>query len=269
VTRLATTPFDQQARDYDARFSNRLAARWLRDMTRRRIEPLAGAGDVVVEIGCGTGLDAAWLAGRGCHVVATDASDSMLGVACARPLPAEVAARIRWSHLDAARPGNLAELVGTGRRVKLVLSNFGALNCVRDLAPLFDALRPVLDVDGRVAFVLMGRFCLWESVYFAAHRRWAAMRRRWNGSSRYGDATAAIDVWYHSPADVLRAAPGFTKDALYGIGALLPPTEAFAFCERWPRLFGHLAAADDRLARWLHGLSDHYLLVLRPAGATA
>lgn len=269
MARSATTPFDRQARDYDSRFSDRLAARWLRDMTRRRIEPLAGAGDIVVEIGCGTGLDAAWLAGRGCRVVATDASASMLGVARARPLPAEVTARIRWSQLDAARPGNLEELVGTGRRVKLVLSNFGALNCVRDLAPLFDALRPVLDGDSRVALVLMGRFCLWESARFAAHGRWAAMRRRWKGSSRYGDATDAIDVWYHSPADVLRSAPGFRKDGLYGIGALLPPTEASAVCERWPRLFGHLAAADDRLARWLHGLSDHYLLVLRPAAVTA
>lgn len=261
----ATTPFDWLARDYDAKFSNRLPARWLRDMTRRRIGPLAGAGDTVLEIGCGTGLDAAWLAGRGCRVLATDASQAMLGIARARPLPAEVAARIRWSQLDAARPGNLAELLGPDQRAKLVLSNFGALNCVRDLAPLFGALRPVLAPDARIAFVLMGRFCLWESVYFAAHGRWRQMRRRWRGVSRYGDAAGSIDVWYHSPDDVLKSAAGFEKEGLYGIGAMLPPSEAFAVCERWPRLFSHLAAADDRLGRWLHRLSDHYLLILKPA----
>ncbi len=264
VPQSATTPFDWQARDYDAKFANRLPARWLRDMTHRHVEPLITAGDTVVEIGCGTGLDALWLATRGCRVVATDASDAMLATARSRQMPAEVAARISWSRLDAAQPGNLSDLLGANQRAKLVLSNFGALNCVRDLAPLFDALRPILDRDAHVAVVLMGRFCLSESVYFAARGRWTQMRRRWNGVSQYGDATSSIDVWYHSPAEVLEAATGFERAGLYGIGALIPTSEAFAVCERWPRLFGHLAAADDRLGRWLHFISDHYLLILKP-----
>ncbi len=265
MPQAVTTPFDWQARDYDAKFSNRLPAQWLRAMIRSRIEPLAGAGDTVLEIGCGTGLDAAWLAERGCHVLATDASQAMLGVARARALPDEVAARIRWSHFDAASPGKLAEVTGTAPLPRLVFSNFAALNCVRDLAPLFAALRPVLGPDARVAFVLMGRFCLWESAYFASHGRWRQMRRRWSGVSRYGAAGHAIDVWYHSPDDVIRAASGYEKEGLYGIGALLPSSEAFAVCERWPRVFSRLAAADDRWGQWLHRLSDHYLLILKPA----
>jgi SAM-dependent methyltransferase len=262
MTRAAVTPFDRHAHEYDAKFSNRLPARWLRDMTRRRIEPLIHAGDTVLEIGCGTGVDALWLAGRGCRVVATDASDAMLAIARGKPVLAEVAARMSWARLDAAQPGELADLLGTGHRANLVLSNFGALNCVRDLAPLFGALRPLLDPGAHVAVTLMGRFCLWESAYFGARGRWTQMRRRWSGASRYDDTECSIDVWYHSPADVLRMAPGFERVGLYGIGALIPPSEAFALCERWPRLFRVLARADDRLGRWLHFLSDHYLLVL-------
>lgn len=264
MERSATTPFDLGAASYDAAFSDRLAARWLRDMVRRRIAPLAGAGDTVLEIGCGTGVDAWWLAGRGCRVIATDASAAMLGIARAKPAAAEVAARIRWEAFDAARPGLADELEVAAHPLRLVLSNFGALNCVRDLAPLLAWLRPRLGADAHVAITLMGRFCLWESAWFAARGRWAQMRRRWSGASRFGGGDSAIDVWYHSPRAVLRMAPGFERAGLYGIGALLPTSEGYGLCERWPRLFGALARADDRLAPLLHAVADHYLLILRP-----
>lgn len=256
------TPFDRLAPEYDRRFSDRLPSRWLREATRRHVAPLVRAGDNVVEIGCGTGVDALWLASRGCSVLATDASAAMLAVAREKTAPAALSARIRWERLDAARPDELADLLGPGIRANFVLSNFGALNCVRDLAPLFASLRPLLDRNGHIAVTLMGRFCLWESMFFAARGRWAKMRRRWNGVSSFGDSACTMDVWYHSPKDVLRMAPGFERVGLYGIGALIPPSEGFGLCERWPRLFGLLARADDRLGRSLHFLSDHYLLIL-------
>ncbi len=256
------TPFDLLAPEYDRQFSDRLPSRWLREMTMRRIEPLIRPGDTVLEIGCGTGIDALWLAGRGCQVLATDASETMLAVAREKPAQGAVAARIRWARLDAARPGDLAGLMGSDVHPNFVLSNFGALNCVRDLEPLFAALNPLLAPGAHVAVTLMGRFCLWESALFAVRGRWAKMSRRWNGVSHYGDSTCTMDVWYHTPAAMLRMAPGFEQVGLYGIGALIPPSEAFGLCERWPRLFGSLARADYRFGPWLHFLSDHYLLIL-------
>lgn len=60
---------------YEARFpdTGRLAARWAEDCLRRH-----GAGNRVLDIGCGTGRDAAHLHAAGRTVVAADLSDAML-----------------------------------------------------------------------------------------------------------------------------------------------------------------------------------------------
>ncbi|MEW2433103.1 class I SAM-dependent methyltransferase [Streptomyces caniferus] len=60
---------------YEARFpdADRLAGRWAEDCLRRH-----GAGNRVLDLGCGTGRDAAHLHAAGRTVVAADLSDAML-----------------------------------------------------------------------------------------------------------------------------------------------------------------------------------------------
>lgn len=61
---------------YEARFPDpgRLAARWAEETLRRH-----GAGPRVLDLGCGTGRDAAHLHAAGRRVVAADLSEAMLG----------------------------------------------------------------------------------------------------------------------------------------------------------------------------------------------
>ena len=51
--------------------------------------------------------------------------------------------------------------------VFLVFSNFGALNCIADLRPMFGYALDRLEPGGYLAVTLMGRFCAWETVGFA------------------------------------------------------------------------------------------------------
>jgi SAM-dependent methyltransferase len=55
-----------------------------------------------LDVGCGEGADALWLAGRGWQVTAVDFSTTALdrGAAHAQALGPEVAARIEWRHAD-------------------------------------------------------------------------------------------------------------------------------------------------------------------------
>ncbi|MGW9433586.1 class I SAM-dependent methyltransferase, partial [Streptomyces decoyicus] len=63
---------------YEARFpdTDRLAGRWAEDCLRRH-----GAGARVLDIGCGTGRDAAYLHAAGRTVIAADLSEAMLAYA--------------------------------------------------------------------------------------------------------------------------------------------------------------------------------------------
>ena len=78
------TAFDLLAPSYDEDFTRSPIARWLRDQTHARLDALFHAGDTVLELGCGTGEDALYLARRGVRVLATDASEEMLAAARAK-----------------------------------------------------------------------------------------------------------------------------------------------------------------------------------------
>ena len=78
-----------------------------------------------------------------------------------------------------------ADLLGwepQGRRWPVVLSNFGALNCIAPEARTAERLANLVEPGGYLAAVVMGPFCLWETAYFALHadarafRRWRALR---------------------------------------------------------------------------------------------
>jgi SAM-dependent methyltransferase len=79
-----TQSFDSLAATYDDDFTESEIARWLRARVHERLTLHFGAGDQVLELGCGTGEDALYLARRGVQVLATDASLAMLDVARAK-----------------------------------------------------------------------------------------------------------------------------------------------------------------------------------------
>ena len=76
-----TAPFDAIADEYDAVFTHSLIGRAQRESVWREIDRLFRPGQRVLEINCGTGVDALHLAARGVQVVACDASAGMVAVA--------------------------------------------------------------------------------------------------------------------------------------------------------------------------------------------
>ncbi|WP_315817338.1 methyltransferase domain-containing protein [Paraflavitalea speifideaquila] len=102
--------FDVLAADYDTSFSHSLTGHAQRMVSRAWLQSfLAGKGTLrILEINCGTGEDALWLASLGHTVIATDQSERMIGEArekqllawlvaipCLLPVPLKTWA-IRW-----------------------------------------------------------------------------------------------------------------------------------------------------------------------------
>lgn len=256
-----STVFDRLAADYDTAFSKRLPAVWLRQQVRERIKPHLPQRAHVLDVGCGTGDDAAWLAGEGYTVVASDVSGDMLAQARLRmrSLPAATRERIAITRCDATG----AEL--PDGPFDAVWSNFGALNCVAELGPFLDAAAARLRPNGVVALVVMGRFCLWETLGFALRGELRRAGRRWSGHATFAVDGIEQDVWYHAPSGIRRSASQLEVVHLAGIGVFVPSTEFFAVCEQRPKLLQRLGALDERLAgRWpFNRLGDHFLIVLQ------
>lgn len=257
----AATAFDNLAADYDATFTERLPARWLRQRVRETACNYLVCNGHILELGCGTGEDAIWLAENGHTVIATDISSNMLEQTREKVQKAPLAIRERIS--IARHDAGSSEL--PAGRYDAIWSNFGALNCVADLRPLLGNAADRMHDNGILALVIMGRFCLWETLGFGLRGDFDRARRRWRGRSGFSTNGAGMDVWYHGAQAVRDAAYGLEMVDLRGIGVFVPPSEFFSICERRPRLLRVLA----RLDRWLGGiwpfnrLGDHYLIVLR------
>jgi SAM-dependent methyltransferase len=222
--------FERLAPRYDELWTNSAIGRAQRNAVWRVVDPLFRAGECVLDIGCGTGEDAAHLMARGVRVRAIDASPAMVAQASARGVDARM-----------MRAEDLGQLGGV---FDGALSNFGALNCVGDLAPVARALGALVRPRGNVTICTIGRFCAWETLY----PRKAF--RRWPGRSG--------DIFYPTVRQ-LRAifAPEFELRRWHGIGMLVPPSYV-----RLPARVVNGLARIDRLP-FLRSCADHRLLVFR------
>src|ERR1700734_3972137 len=81
---IAQAPFDVLAEGYDRDFTFSRIGQAQRTAVWTELSRTFRSGDRVLEIGCGTGVDACFLAERGMKVVACDSSPAMIQVAARR-----------------------------------------------------------------------------------------------------------------------------------------------------------------------------------------
>src|SRR3954468_3737823 len=92
--------FDSIAADYDRLWSDTDSGLWQRKAVWDAIQPIFGRGDRVLDVGCGTGVDAAYLMACGVSVVAVDASAEMVQVARSKGVPAQHLTAEQLDELD-------------------------------------------------------------------------------------------------------------------------------------------------------------------------
>ena len=257
----AARAFDRLAPRYDAACAGSLFVQ----MRTRVHATLAGAfapGGRVLEIGCGSGADTAFLAARQVHVVAADPAPGM--IACARErldrLTARGSVRFLRCGLDEIDAHLAPPAAFDG-----IFSDFGALNCV----PRLDALGPLaarrLRPGGRVIVCLMSPTCAMEIGWFLLRGEPGRAFRRLGRTPVMVDVEGlGVPTYYHRVRDVEAAlGRGFALWRVTGLSVWVPPPYLEA---RWsaltPPARRALAAIDMTLSpHWpFNRLGDHVLL---------
>lgn len=220
----------------------------------------------VLELNCGTGEDAIWLAQQGCMVLATDIAPEMVKVAAAKGAQSAVNSQLSYQALDA----NQLNTLTTNDTYDLIFSNFGGLNCLspEQLPKFVQESTRLLRPDGYLVAVIMSSFCWWESLYFTLKlNSKQAWRRQSKGPVAAPlDDNTTINTWYYSPK-IFRtfARPDLEHQQTVPIGFWLPPSYLDPFFVNkggFLRMLDGLEARTSRFAPLAAG-ADHYLMVLR------
>lgn len=257
-------PFDAVAVGYDETFTLSKIGQAQRAAVWRELENAFSTGDRTLEIGCGTGVDACFLAKRGVRVVACDPSSHMIDVATRRIQQNSLQELVKPIQLGAE---NLASL-WSSEKFDGALSNFGALNCVGDLRKLAIDLASLLKPGAVAVLCWMGPYCLWEMVWYTAQgNRDKAFRRLAHAGVL---ARIANDAFVHVRYPSLRLlgrafAPEFRVISVRGIGIAVPPSYLEPWAQRHPRLLQMCEQSDSWLGSCpgLRSLGDHVLVRLQ------
>lgn len=259
--------FDVLAADYDTAFGQSLTGQAQRLVSRSWLQSfLQGKGKLrILEINCGTGDDALWLASLGHTVIATDQSPRMIQEAREK-----VPAGIPGAN-PVFRVCSFEALYSTfhDQQFDLVFSNFAGLNCLspQQLARLSQALQQLLTDDGYIAAVIFGKYCWWETCYYLLKGDRRNAFRRWTHQPVLARLTATVSqpVFYYSVRRFVQGLPSFSLLAKKPVGLFIPPSYMEHNMRRNKRVFDFLVKLE-RLVQpgaLCSALADHTYLLLK------
>lgn len=248
--------FDTLASTYDVDFTETAIGRHLRARVQQRLLALFQPGQHILELGCGTGEDARYLAEHGRRVTATDSSPIMRQMAQSKTahLPSVDVAALDLAHL----PGEQSSFAN--QTYDGAFANFGVLNCLHDWRPLAEWLKGRLPVGAAFTCAVMPPGCIWELIWHAAHGNLRTATRRWR-TAYFEVGGHHQEINYPSPRRLRHVfAPYFRMQHLEPLGLFLPPSDIYGVIERRPGLLQRLTRLDDTLGRGsaLANLGDHY-----------
>jgi ubiquinone/menaquinone biosynthesis C-methylase UbiE len=235
-----------------------------RAVTHRFLEDLIRdkKPQTVLELNCGTGEDALWLAKKGLLVTATDLSAEMIKVTTEK-LRGQGARLVQTSiqNLPKALPHE---------KYDLIWSNFGGYNCLnaQEIKASGAALQKLLKPGGYFVAVVMGRFCAWETLYFLAKFKLGKAFRRW----KWGPIKARLadghfqDTYYYSAGRFERLLKDhLSAERWLAVGAYLPPSYLDPFFTKRPELLAKMERWETNAytQRFPARFSDHFLVAFR------
>ena len=218
-TRLSVTvAYDAIAADYDAQVSG---DGWMRRALHAHYARVFRAGDRVLDVGCGTGIDAIALARLGVRVLGVDGSAGMI---------ARLNAKVADEHLTEmvdAHVLRIQELSTLGDEpFDGLISAFASLNSLPDLSGFASHAANLSRPGGRMILHMLNRFSLWEWLGYVARGDWAAARGVGTPRTRafvIGGEAVQHSVYYADEAYRQFFSEKFAMKARYGLGALRPP----------------------------------------------
>jgi ubiquinone/menaquinone biosynthesis C-methylase UbiE len=254
--------FTAQSSKFDAQTTGNPMEVFYRDITRNHVLSFIQKGQTMLELNCGTGLDAMFFARQGLKVHATDNSDGMLN---------ELRIKLDSENLNGSVTYQKCSFQSLNPVLKEnkydhVFSNYGGLNCAEDLAQVIKQVDAHVKPGGMVHFVMIAPVCFWEWITVFKGKFKFAFRRLTKKGLRSHLEGHYFDTYYYSAAYVQKAfGKNYAVVKMRALGFFTPPTFNHYFPTKHPVLFKVL----KQLELTLNGLwpfnrtGDLYIISLK------
>ena len=250
--------FSKIANKYEEFDKNFNIATWGRKKVRIHLEKELELNSSILEINCGSGIDAVYLAKKGYKVHATDIAEGML---------AHVRQKItanKLQHKLTCEKLSFNNLNAISDKFNHIFSNFGGLNCssLLELKAIFNSFNNVLAPNGKVTLVIMPKICIWEFLSFLKGNPHAFRRLKKNGvlANIEGEQVA---TFYHSKNQIKNLLlDDFTNFKVENICFIAPTGNRIDYPNQYPKWFKILTFLDtiSNKISFLQGYGDYYIL---------
>jgi ubiquinone/menaquinone biosynthesis C-methylase UbiE len=252
--------FSRQSVIFDELNNNNKISEYLRSIYRAEVDSKLRPNDRILELNCGTGLDAIYFASKGHDVLATDLSQGMINQLNAKLTNADLKGKIRTMLCSFNELSKIKD-----QKFDYILSNFGGLNCTDKLNEVLISFNSLLNNNGKISLVIMPKYCPWEWLMVLKGKFSTAFRRFRKGTSAHIEGKHFL-CYYYSPDYILNALKkDFKLLSLKGICITVPPEFYTGFIERYPKLFKFLSKIDKSISKvfpFTH-CCDHYVITLQ------
>jgi len=252
--------FDKAALHYDVTFTHSKIGKMQRDLVHKHLSKQIASVKNILEINCGTGEDAIWLAQQNFKITATDISPKMIEVA---------KKKAAFENLNLVT-GDITKLGATfsGQEFDLIFSNFGGLNCLSkpELKQFFEDSETILAHKGTLILVIMPKNTFWEQLYFLVKAQFSSVFRRKKESVLAEVDGEKVRTYYYNPKDIVNlAGNSFKCVSQKPIGFFVPPSYLEPFFRNKNRLLRLLNSMENLISGWsfLSKRADHYIITLQ------
>jgi ubiquinone/menaquinone biosynthesis C-methylase UbiE len=253
------TGFGNMADEYDSMQDTNIPVRKMREKFYRTVECFVKPPANVLELNCGSGIDAFHFANSGYNVTATDISDKMLTNARRK----STLKNLSFEKL------NLCELDKAAGNFDLIISNLGGLNCMDDLSKLNKDVYELLNPKGFFIASVMPQFCLWEFALILKGEFKRALRRLKKDGVIANVGGEKIFVRYYSPKIFYNYFKyNFNLMQTTALRVFAPPQPASHWYQKHPSITKFLDFIDDRIEPFYLSsfICDYYIIVLQKVG---
>jgi ubiquinone/menaquinone biosynthesis C-methylase UbiE len=255
--------FDSLAANYDADFTHSLIGKMQRKLVWKHTQnELKNDQNLdILEINCGTGEDAIWLASQHHRVLATDISSKMILIA--QKKTAQFHTQIQTEVIGFNQLLNKLE----NKKFDVIFSNFGGLNCAdeKQLKQLNNDFCQLLKPKGKLIMVLLAQKCLIEKLYFLFKLDFRKINRRNQVNAAYLSPNNHIQTWYYNSQDIHKIFNQFNIIQKKPIGLFIPPSYLEVFVKKFNFILLIIKPLEAIFANYslFANYGDHIFLTLK------